>query len=177
MKLPALLLLVLSTTALTLHAQISPIRITVEQVVGKSDSNAKTGQKAQSRSLKITLNNNSAESFDGLQVKYWFFGRDMKSHDTKEITAGERKSSLAPRGKEVIESETASGTYVEQHAQAQRGGGRAGQPGRGGRAGGVTKVQASGDKITGYAVRVMKDDKVLAEYYSEPSYKALVGKK
>ena len=168
MKLPSLLLALLSATAIS--AEVSPIRMSIEQISKTAtDPKDKTGHdKTQTRSLKIQLDNNSAESFDGLAVKYWFLGRAMTEHAVKILSEGERKSSLAPRGKDVIESEVLSKHYVEAHAAAAAKGGKPG--------GAAAKVPASGDKIMGYAVRVMKDGKVLAESYSEPSYKDLVGK-
>jgi hypothetical protein len=166
MKLPSLLLAFLSAATLPLHAEVSPIRIAVEQI-SKTESKDKTGHdKTQVRSLKITLNNNSGEAFDGLVVKYWFLGHALTEHNQKVLSEGERKSSLTPRGKDVVESETISKHYVEAHTA----------PAKGGKGGAAAKVPASGEKITGYAVRVMKEGKVLADYYSEPSYKDLVEK-
>ena len=156
MKLPSLLLAIFAATTLSLHAQVSPIRIAVEQA-SKTETKDKTGRdKTQIRSLKITLNNNSAEAFDGLAVKYWFLGREAKEPTVKVLAEGERKSSLIPRGKDLVESESVSKRYTEERVDRGK------------------KVPASGEKISGYAVRVMKDGKVLAEYYSEPSYKTLI---
>ncbi len=156
MKLPSLLLVIFSAATLSLHAQVSPIRIAVEQV-SKTETKDKTGRdKTQIRSLKISLNNNSAETFESLMVKYWFLGRDVKDPATKVVAEGERKSALTPRGKDLVESESVSKRYVEAHSDKGK------------------KVPASGEKISGYAVRVLKDGKVLAEYYSEPSYKTLL---
>lgn len=170
MKLPFLLLALLhSATILSLRAaEVSPINMTIEQANKTSaDPKDKTGHdKTQTRSLKITLNNNSPQAFDGLAVKYWFLGHAMTEHETKVLSEGERKSSLTPRGKDVIESEVVSKHYVEAHSAAAKGG----------KGGAAAKIPASGDKILGYAVRVMKDGKVLAAYYGEPSYKDLIDK-
>jgi hypothetical protein len=166
MKFHPLLLSLIAATALPLNAQVSPIRMAVEQVA-KSEAKNKTGSdKTQVRSLNIRLDNNSTQTFDGLLVKYWFFGRDMKTRDVTILKTGERKSTLAPRSKELVESETVSSDYVEEHYEVPKA--------KGGKAGKPTKVPASGAKIMGYAVRVMKDDRVMAEYYSEPSYKERV---
>ena len=165
MKLASLILSIASALTLSIHADVSPIHMTVEQI-SKTETNAKDKthhDKTQVRSLKIQLNNNSTESFDGLTVKYWFFGHGVKEHIAKPISEGERKSTLAPRGKDIVESEVVSKHYVEEHTAPAKG--------KGGKA---TKVPASGDKIVGYAVRVMKDGKVLAEYYSEAAYKTLI---
>jgi hypothetical protein len=167
MKIPSLLLSVLCCFALPLHAEVSPVNMSVElinKMVPKgSGKTLDLHDKTQSRSLKITINNNSPTAFDGLVVKYWFIGHEEGSRESKVITAGERKSTLAPRGKDVVESEQATAHFVEAHYAAAKGG-----------KGAAAKIPASGEKITGHAVRVMQDTKVLAEYYSEPSLKAIV---
>ena len=141
----------------------------VEQT-SKTDSKGKAsakgapgGEKVQSRALTIKLLNNSGESFENLVVKYWFFGHDMKAHDATVLKNGERKASIGPRGRETVESEAVSSTYVEAHTEAAKG--------KGGKGGKATKVPASGEKIVGYAVQVLNGDKILAETYSEASYK------
>jgi hypothetical protein len=170
MKIPSLLLAVSCCFALSLRAEVSPINMSVEMInkttLKGSGKTLDQHDKTQSRSLKITLNNNSPTSFDGLVVKYWFIGHSEGSRESKVITAGERKSTLAARGKDVIESEQATAHFVEAHSAAAKGG----------KGGAAAKVPASGEKITGHAVRVMQDAKVLAEYYSEPSLKDIVEK-
>ena len=170
MNLRSLLPLLATLIPFSATAQVSPIRAAVEQI-SKSESKDKTGHsKTQVRSLKIRLDNNSNESFDGLEVKYWFFGRGMKESQVKVLKSGERKATIGPRGKEIVDSEEVSSSYVEEHYETQRGGGgnRGGGNNRGGRA---KKVEASGEKISGYAVKIMKDGKVMAETYSEMSFK------
>ncbi len=160
MKLPSLLLSLVSAATLTVRAEVSPVHIGVE-LISKTETKDKTGHdKTQIRSLKIQLDNNSAQALDGLVVKYWFIGHPITEHVAKPIAEGERKSSLTPRGKDIVESETVSKHYVEAHVEKK---GKA-----------TVKVPASGEKIVGYAVRVMKDNKVIAEYYSDPAYKMLI---
>ena len=168
-------LLFLMSLVFPVAAQVSPIRLDVKQVV-KNESSGKTNDnKKQVRSLTIDLQNNSQESFENLVVKYWFFARDMKSNDTSILTKGERKSMLQARGRDSVESETASSSYVTEHSEVSRNSGKGKNGGNNkGNSIKVTKVQASGKKITGYAVKVMDGDKVMAEYYSEPSLKAKV---
>jgi hypothetical protein len=152
---------------LLLRAEVSPVRMSVEQSTVKSieDPSDKTHHtRTQTRALRIQLDNNSSDSFDGLVVKYWFFGRTPNDSQVKVLSIGERKSSLAPRGRDVVESETISKRSVDEHME----------PPKGGKTGKPTKVPASGEKIIGYAVRLMKGDKVLSEAYSEPSFKAVV---
>lgn len=147
--------------AMPAQSQVSPIRIAVEQN-SKTEAKPKAQwDKTQVRSLKITLTNNSAEPADGLVVKYWFMGREMTGSEVKVLKEGERKASLAARGKEVVDSESVSASYVEAHTEISKGGSY----------GAAKKVPASGQKIMGYAVKVLQGDKVLAETYSEPSYR------
>jgi hypothetical protein len=166
MKIPSLILFFVSAFAISIHAEVSPIHMAVEMSNKTATVPKDPHDKTQTRSLKISLDNNSALAFDGLVVKYWFVGHTEGTHDPKVLKEGERKSTLVPRGKDVVESEVASSHFVEEHFQVAKGG-------KGGKA---TKVPASGDKITAYAVRVMKDTKVLAEYYSEPSVKDTIDK-
>lgn len=163
MKPSSLLVAIFSAAILAARVEAGPITIKVEQnskTDMKVEKGKPAGDKTQVRSLKIQLDNNSNEALDALSVKYWFIGRAMLGHDNKVLVEGERKSTLPPRGREVVESEEVSKKFVEAHTEMK---GKT-----------MTKVPASGDKILGYAVRVLKDGKVLAEYYSEPSYKDLV---
>lgn len=163
MKISALFLAIFSATTALLHAEVNPIRLTVDlnrKVEAKVEKGKPAHDKTQVMSLKIQLDNNSAQALDGLSVKYWFIGHGMTEHAAKVLVEGERKSSLTPRGRELVESEEVSKHYVEEHTEV-----------KGKKA---TKVPASGEKIVGYAVRVMKDGKVLGEYYSDLAYKALL---
>jgi len=166
--LPALLF----ASTLAASAAVSPIRIDVDQKIenkavagaahGKAGAAPMAG-KSQNRELTIKVSNNSAESFSNLTVKYWFFGRDMasKSHDEEIVKQGERKLTLAARARETVQSESVASTYVEEHMK----------PGNAGGKGGGGKVAASGQKLTGYAVQVVNDGNILADYYSEESIK------
>ena len=159
MKFPTPLLAVLFAVV-SARAEVSPIRMLVELSTKTTSKPKEPHDKTQTRSLKISLDNSSPQALDGLIVKYWFVGHPAGGHEAKVITEGERKSSLAPRGKDVVESEVASSHLVDEHYEKAKD--KYAKP---------AKIPASGEKMTGYAVRVMKDTKVLAEYYSEPSIK------
>ena len=159
MKLPSLILSIVSALTLSLRAEVSPIRISVEQISKTEVKDKKnTHDKTQVRSLKIRLDNGSTQTFDGLVVKYWFLGHVTTDRTIKPIAEGERKSSIAPRGKDVVESEVVSKHFTEEFYDAKK----------------KAKVPATGEKIVGYAVRVLQGDKILAEYYSEAAYKTLI---
>ncbi len=175
MKTPSFLAAILTITAFAAHAEMSPIQMRVEPVIkseatGGGKGHPSTG-KTQTQSLKIQLDNSSTkESFDGLVVKYWFFGHSMTDHGIKVVAAGERKASLAPRAKELVESEVVTKQSTEAHTTAAtKAKGSAGAKGSA-----AKKVPASGEKITGHAVRLMKDGKVITEYYSDSSLKAII---
>jgi hypothetical protein len=121
---------------------------------------------AQHRSLTIKLTNTSNDSIDGVVVKYFFIGRDMKDQKLKVLQHGERTASLAPRKTEAVESEDAVNTYTEAHSEVSKSKGGARSNLRGG-----TKVT----KVLGYAVQAFIGNKLEAEQYSEQSYKKVVG--
>jgi hypothetical protein len=165
MKLPSLLLAILAAFVSSIYAEVSPIQMSVDEHSKMESNDNMHHDNTQTRSLKIHLDNNSSDSFDGLEVKYWFVGRDEATHEQKVVKQGERKSSLTARGKALVESEVVTNHYVEEHVTVS--GSSKGRKK-------TTHVPASGAKISGYAVRVMKNGKVLAETYSEPSYKDFI---
>jgi hypothetical protein len=145
---------------LAINAGVGPLQVTVDQV-SKTEAKGKTQHdKTQTRLLKIRITNNSGEVFDGLTVKYWFVGHGETEHHLKALKDGSMTASIAAHGEQVVESETVKSHYVEQHSEVS--GRRA------------KNVAASGEKIVGYAVRVMKDGNVLGETYSDSSYKDLI---
>ena len=182
MKLPAIAIAILAILATPLRADVvSPIHMKVDQSSKTKLPKAKAGQpskpgqstqaaKTQVRSLTIKLFNNSSETFDHLVVRYWFLGHDMKDHKITVLSQGERKSALTARGSDTVESESATSAYTEAHSEVKKGKGSKGS--KGGK-GGTTKVPASGKKIIGFAVQVLNGTQIVAEEYSEPSYKAI----
>ena len=186
MKLTSFIVALVTATAFAAHAALSPIHMAVELVnksgatgAGKRQpSGQPSAGKTQAQSLKIRLENSSTkDSFDNLVVKYWFFGRSMTERGVKVLVEGERKVSLAARAKELVESEVVTKSYTEAHNNLVMGG----NPVRGGQGGGQgavqsVKVPASGEKIMGHAVRLMNDGKVVAEHFSDVTYKAIIDK-
>ncbi len=173
MRFASLVLAFAAFFSASLHAAIGPVRMEIEQHSGTKLPKAKPGQSAQGgktqhRSLTIKLSNTSGDAISSLVVKYFFLGHDMKDHNITVLKQGERKSSLAARGKETVESEEVTSAYTDAHTEVAKGKGR----GKGKAT--AKKVGASGKKITGYAVQVLNGAKVEAEFYSEASYKAKV---
>lgn len=181
MKLPALALLFLGIIALHATAAIAPVsrvNISVEQHSSSKLPKATPGHPpvsniAQHRSLTIRLTNITGEPIDGVVVKYFFIGHDMKDHKMKVLQHGERKATLAPRKTEAVESEEAVNTYTEAHSEAAKSKGGSKGKSKGGTR--TTKIPASGQKVTGYAVQVFVGSKLETEEYTTPSYKQVVG--
>ena len=173
MKLAALVLALAAIFHASLHAAIGPVRMEIEQhsatkLPKATPGHPPVGEKTQHRSLTIKLSNVSEDALSSLVVKYFFLGHDMKDHNITVLKQGERKSSLAAHGRETVESEEVTSAYTDAHTEAAKGKGK----GKGKAT--ARKVEASGKKITGYAVQVLNGAKVEAEFYSEPSYKAKV---
>lgn len=186
MKLTSFIVALVTATAFAAHAALSPIHMAVELVnksgatgAGKRQpSGQPSAGKTQVQTLKIRLENSSTkDSFDNLVVKYWFFGRSMTERGVKVLVEGERKVSLAARAKELVESEVVTKSYTEAHNNLVMGGNPV-RRGQGGGQGAVqsVKVPASGEKIMGHAVRLMNDGKVVAEHFSDVTYKAIIDK-
>ncbi len=177
MRLATLVLAFTAIFSAPLHAAIGPVRMEIEQHSATKQPKATpghppVGQKTQHRSLTIKLSNVSADALGSLVVKYFFLGHDMKDHHIIVLKQGERKSSLAAHGRETVESEEATSAYTDAYTEVAKGKGKSKGKGKGKAT--AKKVEASGKKITGYAVQVLNGAKVEAEYYSEPSYKEKV---
>ncbi len=142
------------------HAQISPIRVRVEQV---AKSETEKFAKTQKRSLKIFVSNSGKEPAE-LKAKYWFFGREAKGNDVVKLDEGEKPVSVKALGTEMVESATISATFEESHS-ANYNKGKPGKP-----------TEATGEKILGFSVQILQGEKVVAEYSDPPSMKEQIGK-
>lgn len=148
----------LLTTILTASAQLSSIRMEVTQVQKTESSGKQKEIKSQKRSLDITLHNMSRVDNNNLVAKYWFFSKNLKSGDVGILVHGERKIAVPAGKKETSNSEQANAVHTESHfAGDGKGGGK--------------KVEASGEKMAGYAVKLMDGEKVLQEVYNPPGMK------
>ncbi|MDQ3621973.1 MAG: hypothetical protein M3463_05720 [Verrucomicrobiota bacterium] len=157
MKTTRLLFTLLPVLALVLpaQAQVSPVTMRIEQVT-KTDNDKYTHK--QSKSLKIFLNNGSSADKTGLLVRYYFFGKGVTDREIVVVDKGEKTADIKARKTEIIETPTVSKTWVEEHFQKKK------------------KVEASGEKLVGYGAQVFEEERLLAQYYSEPSYSKLVSR-
>ncbi len=156
MKLPASLLATAAFAAsvFTASAQLpstaalppTPVRLTVQQ---ESKSDNKGFDKIQSRTLKITLVNSGPDSLP-LRVKYAFFGRAAKSHDTIVIDHSDITTQLQPKSDQTLTTKTQTAKLTEEHFDKNN------------------KIEASGQKFSGWGVKVYQNGTVIAEA-CEPS--------
>ena len=71
---------------------------------------------------------------------------------------------------ETVEAPAAKAHFTEEHFEAVRGGVKSNNR-KGGGFNLGKKVEASGEKLTGYGVQILQGGKVVADYFSEPSLK------
>jgi len=159
MKLPATLLILSAVVGLSCvsYAETSPVSIQVEKA-GKLESKEKEKSKTERRTLKITVMNTSKAEVT-VKVKYTWFGHAIGSHDVVIVDQGDRDATVKPSGSEIVETPATSVTSIEAHYGPDK-----------------KKVDASGNKILGYAVQAFIGDKMVAENYEPESMKDQVGK-
>ena len=150
----------------------SPVRLDVS--VHGGDSHARIqGSSAvkhdQKEELEINVSSVSKNLPSGLQLKWFMFGRDLKSNRVGVLRSGEAKVELGGRGSQVINSAKIEAKSTPEHSVVSRGRGRGGRTG--GSRGSVKKVAATGDKYIGYGVQVLNGSKVVAETFYPPSLK------
>ncbi len=151
-------LLAVAAFAPLTRAEVSPISLRVQQ-----DSNDKRDKfdDSQKKSLKIFLTNSSAADVT-VKVKYYFYSKSATSKEAAVMKDGEKEATVKAHGSETVETEQVTAVFTAKHHE--------GKGGKGGK-----EVEATGEKIVGYGAKVFQGEKLAAEFYSEPSLKALTG--
>ena len=132
------------------------------------DAAAKGG--GQDKVLTMTVRNSSSKPEANLTVRYWYFGRDMKTMKVDVAGGGESSVNLKPNGTEVISGAGVQSSYTQKSPFIAKPGGP--KPGM---APGAKSQDAGGIKIAGYGVQVIKEGKVIAESFLESGHKTVVG--
>lgn len=144
------------------------LRLEVRQQSSVDNKGPQNATKTQHRQLEISVSNISRDPVEKVQVNWWFFSRNMKSGDESVLKKGVSKPFAVPAlGKTTVSSDKVTSTYEERHTETVKSKGK----GKGKPKTTVKNVPASGNKISGYAVKVVHDGEVVSEYYSAPSYK------
>lgn len=121
------------------------------------------------------IRNQSSRSENGILVRYWFVGRDAKTSKMVLLDGGESQINLKPNGTEVLTSEpvkstwTPRPTFVQPTPKAAKGSKPV--------ANSATPVpkEATGTRISGHAVQLIRDGKVIAADVMDDSIKTLIG--
>lgn len=135
-------------------AQVSPVRLRVEQVSKSDTTSYKT---VQTRSLNVQVSNGSLEAVE-LKLKYVIFGRNLKGGDVVTVGSGEVPVTVKPQGTEKVTTPVA--TSVSQEA----------------RIGSKGKSEEAGSRIIGQGVQAWKGETMVAEFYEPASVKEHFGK-
>ncbi|MEQ1860850.1 MAG: hypothetical protein ABMA13_13020 [Chthoniobacteraceae bacterium] len=146
--------LILLAALATATAQVSAVRLRVEQV---SKSNTTSYKTVQTRSLTIHLANSSTQPAD-VKVKWAVLGRDIKSKDVVTVEQGELAAALKPTGTEKLQTPAVSAAAEEA------------------RTGSKGKSDDIGTRIIGHGVQVWQGEKLVAEFYEPASLKESFGK-
>ena len=167
MPLKPLALFLVCVMAISARAEVSPVSMRVEQV---SKNEIGKWKHTQTKSLKVLLSNSSQQDKPGLLVKYYFFGKGAGDHEAMLLHKGELRAGVKAHATTTVETPTVSRTYIEEHFEGSGGTGKKRRkPGK--------KIEESGEKIVGYGARIFEGDKMLAEFFSGPSYKELLGRR
>ncbi len=173
----ASVLALLSTAALFCQAAAS-VEVTAEVVISheKKDASAEKEEKkpgmapkaatAQEKALKIAVKSSKPES--GAVVRYWFVGRDMKTNKVALLDGGESPANLKGTADEIIVTKAVKVAKPKQGGAAKPGAKPGAAP-----AGGAGAADSI--KLAGYGVQVIKENAVIAEFFSEPGVKQVIG--
>jgi hypothetical protein len=128
----------------------------------------------QNRVLEVTVRNQGSKPEAGITVRYWFVGRDAKTSKLVLLDGGESQINLRPNGTEIITSEQVKSKWTPRPAFVQ-------PPARTSNGKPATGLatpppkEATGTRISGYAVQVIHEGKVIASDVMDDSIKKLIG--
>jgi hypothetical protein len=149
-------------SGLAAQAQVSPVRVRMEQSSKSDKSDSKTGSKTvQSRNLVIYVTNGSKEPLD-LKVKYAFFGRGLVDRQIATMEEGELPVSVKENGTEKVSTPEVNAESEDPRPGTKQKDGK--------------KMLPSGHKLVGQGVQVFNGDKLVAEAYEPASMKESFGK-
>lgn len=153
-------------------AQLSPVTLKVD-VIGDTERDyqktKKSRKKATSpklekvvreRQLDITVANRSNKKYEGLLVKYYFFGIDVNTDEPTLIRVGKLNAALAPLGKVQLQSDKV--TIIENAETTKM------------RDGKQYDVPASGYDFGGYGVQVLDGQTVITEFFDPKELKGKI---
>ncbi len=153
----------------TAVAQSSPVMVRVKATGGDSHDDIKNSNASvhhQSKELTATITNLSREEQKGLTVKWYAFGREVKSNRVVIFSSASNSVTLPP-AKAGADTFKAATTYTPDHSVVTSSRSRTSGKTRTS----VKKVSGSGTKMLGWGVQVIRDGKVVAEEFQPPGQK------
>ena len=171
MKLHLFIIAALFAVPVYARAEVSAVSIRVEQTTGVDRTKF---TKTQEKALKIFVTNGSGADIHNLSVKYYFFGHDVRDHEAEILDKGESPVSVKARATATVETSAVKAKATEEHLVAGRGGFKSSNKKGSGFNNNAKKVEATGEKLTGYGVQVFDGNKLVADCFSEPSLKELI---
>ena len=135
----------------------------------KDIANSSASTKTQHETLEIQLSGKQ-KSPESRVVKWFIFGRNLKSNDVTVLASGEEKVSLDAHGQQMVETKTATTTSTPDHSVVSKSKGRGGSSGRVS----VKKVEGTGVKYIGYGVQVKDGGTIVGKAFSGQSLEAEV---
>ncbi len=160
--------------ALEVHGQLVAVREKAEAGTPKPEAGRGGGPKPieQSRVLEVTVHNQVNKPESSVTVRYWFLGRDAKTSKLTLLDGGESQINLRPNGTEMITSKPVKSTWTPRPVFVQPAA-KGGKPAPGAAA--TAPKDGMGTRISGYAVQVIKDGKVIGSDGMDDAIKTLVG--
>lgn len=137
----------------------------------KAESKGKTNDtKVQTRSLEAVVTS-LQDAAVKVEVRWWFFARSLKTGKDVVFKKGNQTVTLEKLVPVTVASGDVHTTYVEEHAELEKAKGKGKKKGKDTK---LKKVPASGERLTGYAVRVFSGGELLTEHLSAPAFKELL---
>lgn len=128
----------------------------------------------QNKAIQVTVANLSKDAEQGIVVRYWIIGRDAKTSKLSLLDGGESQVNLKPNGSETITTEPVKTKFTPPSVFKQTAAKGAAKPGAAA-APAAKPAEAEGTRISGFAIQVIKDGKVLGEHVMDQSHRALIG--
>jgi hypothetical protein len=124
---------------------------------------------SETRSMRITITNQSNKPVEKAKVKYWLFGRDLESRKGMVLASGEQAITLPGLGSTFIEGKPINlqSKEAKRNNQYNTGSGHLGS----------IRSEKTGTDYAGYGVVVISSDgKILAEDFTAGSMRNLVAR-
>lgn len=160
------IIIILATLAhtITLSAIEPNSSIQVEAKAKGAAHHGKNGAKSQERKIEIKISKTAASKAASLSVKWYIYGRSMKTRELVEIESGEITQDMKDSLTQVIETPAVTIKGQREFKVSSRG-----RRGRRGSRMQVKTIPASGNQYYGFAIMAYEGGELVATKFSQPS--------